>query len=64
METMPQQEGYCCDCEDDFIFPCYASSCLVCSGWFHEQCYDGHPCSDIEDNDLDDEQDMEISPNK
>ena len=58
METVPQQEGFCCGCGVDFIFPCYASPCLV---WFHDQCYDEHDI-DIEDDYPGDEYDMEISP--
>ena len=64
METMPQQEGFCCGCDVDFAFPCYASPCLVCGLWYHEQCYDRHACSDVDDDDSGDEQNMEISPIK
>ena len=60
MDTMPQQEGYCCECEKNFDFPCYASPCLGCGFWYHTDCYDKHSCSDVSDGDDSSDQDLDV----
>ena len=62
LETMPlPQYPECPVCYRNFDFPCYATPCLVCGLWFHNDCYGGHHCSvSDDDDDYDSETDNEI----
>ena len=68
LDTMPlPTHPDCPTCFRNFDFPCYATPCLVCGLWFHNDCFGDHYCS-ISDSDDDsasetDNENMDTSNN-
>ena len=45
MDTLPlPQYSDCSVCQLNFNFPLFATPCIECGLWFHNECVDGHNC--------------------
>ena len=66
LETMPPpQDPDCPACYQDYGFPCYATPCLECGLYFHNDCYGDHYCtiSDSDDDNHASDTDNELGDN-
>jgi hypothetical protein len=60
MDTLPlPQYPDCCACRINFDFPCFATPCMECGLWFHNECVDGHKCESDTDDDHANDEDIE-----